>query len=120
MPYQPMFALSGVGPSPLIVDASRAGSWVVQGEESVLGTFEYPAEFRADAVALVRSSQRPVLATPTGRCGYTVRSRCCRAVALSVRDGSGTPPAPVASRSGRDPREHKGSGRAMHLRCAAR
>lgn len=26
----------------------------------MLGAFKYPAEFRADAVALVRSSQRPV------------------------------------------------------------
>lgn len=25
-----------------------------------MGTFKYPAEFRADAVALVRSSERPV------------------------------------------------------------
>jgi transposase len=33
---------------------------VVQGEESLLGTFRYPAEFRADAVALVRSSGRPI------------------------------------------------------------
>jgi transposase len=33
---------------------------MVQGEESWLGTFRYPAEFRADAVALVRSSGRPV------------------------------------------------------------
>jgi transposase len=33
---------------------------VVQGEESLLGSFKYPAEFRADAVALVRSSGRPV------------------------------------------------------------
>jgi transposase len=33
---------------------------VVQGEESLLGTFRYPAEFRADAVALVRSSGKPI------------------------------------------------------------
>jgi transposase len=33
---------------------------VVQGEESLLGTFRYPAEFRSDAVALVRSSGRPI------------------------------------------------------------
>jgi transposase len=33
---------------------------VVQGEESLLGTFRYPAEFRADAVVLVRSSGKPI------------------------------------------------------------
>jgi transposase len=32
--------------------------WVVQGEESLLGTWKYPAEFRSDAVELVRSSGR--------------------------------------------------------------
>jgi transposase len=33
---------------------------MVQGEESLLGTYRYPEEFRADAVALVRSSGRPI------------------------------------------------------------
>jgi transposase len=33
---------------------------MVRGEESLLGTYRYPEEFRADAVALVRSSGRPI------------------------------------------------------------
>ncbi|KAB2388829.1 transposase [Actinomadura montaniterrae] len=31
-----------------------------RGRESWLGTYRYPAEFRADAVALARSSGRPI------------------------------------------------------------
>lgn len=33
---------------------------MVRGEESSLGTFRYPAGFRADAVALARSSDKPI------------------------------------------------------------
>lgn len=44
----------------MIVDTFRRGSGVVQRKESWLGTYRYPAEFRADAVALARSSGRPI------------------------------------------------------------
>ena len=52
---------------------------MVQGEESVLGTFKYPAEFRADAVALVRSSRRPVaqIAKELGVNHETLRTWVC-------------------------------------------
>jgi hypothetical protein len=41
---------------------------VVQRKESRLGTYRYPAEFRADAVALVRSSGRPIAQVALFRC----------------------------------------------------
>ncbi|MZG15069.1 transposase, partial [Streptomyces sp. SID5914] len=64
---------------------------VIQGEECQVGTYKYPAEFRADAVALVRSSDRPVsqIAKELGVNHETLRQWVKAADAADAAAGTG-------------------------------
>lgn len=70
-----------------------------------MGTYRYPAEFRADAVALVRSSDRPVshIAAELGVNGETLRQWVKKADAAEAAGQAVGQESPVGTATAAEP-----------------